>query len=80
MILIVLVFVEGSCRNFRVESKIELNLLERLCIRKKKMGRHSRSVVIFFKLDSFKMTKFCYGSPVSEKSMLPNMDLLYITG
>ena len=43
--------VVGSSRNFRVESKIEMNLLEGLLARKKNLGRHSRSVAIFLKLD-----------------------------
>ena len=45
-------------------------------IRKKHLGRRSRLVAILLKLDFFKMADFCYGSLVSEKSMLPNMDLL----
>ena len=70
----------GSRRNFRVESTIELNLLEGLLLRKKNLGRHFRLVAIFLKLNFFKMADFCYGSLVSEKLMLPNMELLYITG
>ena len=72
--------VVGSLRNFRVESKIELNLSEGLLVRKKNFGRHFRSVAIFLKLEFFKMADFCYASLVSEKSVLSNMDLLYITG
>ena len=72
--------VVGSLRNFRVESKIELNLSEGLLVRKQNLGRHSRLVAIFLKLEFFKMADFCYGSLVSEKSVLSNMDLLYITG
>ena len=72
--------VIGSRRNFGVESKIKLNLLEGHLLRKKYLGRHSTSVPIFLKLDFFKMTDICYDSMVSEKSMLPNKDFLYITG
>ena len=40
--------VVGSHRNFGVESKIELNYLEGLLLRKKNnLGRHSRTVAIF---------------------------------
>ena len=44
--------VVGSRRNFRVESKLELNLfLEGLFLRKKNLGRHSRLVEFSLKLD-----------------------------
>ena len=63
----------GSRRNYRVESKIELNLLEGLLLRKKNLDRHSRLVSIFLKFDFFKMADFCDGPLVSGKSKIPNI-------
>ena len=71
--------VVGSSRNFRVESKIELNLLEGLLARKKTWVDIPDRLQ-FFLSSVFKMADFCYGSLVNQKSMSPNMDSLYITG
>ena len=68
-----------SRRNFGVESKIKLNLLEGHLLRKKYLGRHSTSVPIFLKLDFFKMTDFCYESMVSEGLSKDQIRTFYIS-